>query len=103
MWFEARVMLTNLLKKANELGAELGWHLSTSLDVSAKFIHQENGPDYPIDVHSWFFCKNFANYSEDFSSQSVPSAPPMGATSLEWNFNDTFLDLPPSYDQVMDS
>ena len=96
---QARAMLTNLLKKANQLG----WQLSTSLDVSAKFVHQDNGPDYPIDVHSWFFCKTFANSSEGFSSQPVPSAPPMGATSMGWNLNDTFSDLPPSYDQVMNS
>ena len=96
---QARAMLTNLLKKANELG----WQLSASLDVSAKYHQQESGPDYPIDVHSWFFCKTFANYSEGFSSQTVPSAPPMGATSMGWNVNDTFSDLPPSYDQVMKS
>ena len=96
---QARAMLTNLLKKANQLG----WQLSTSLDVSAKFVHQDNGPDYPIDVHSWFFCKTLANSSEGFSTQPVPSAPPMGATSMGWNFYDTFSDLPPSYDQVMNS
>ena len=47
-------MILHLLKKANELG----WQLVCSLDVSAKYIEQENGPDYPLDVHSWFLCKN---------------------------------------------
>ena len=60
-------MLINLLKKANQLS----WQLSASLDVSAKFHHQENGPDYPIDVHSWFFCKKISDASEDFSNLQV--------------------------------
>merc|ERR1711862_956375 len=50
---QGTAMLTHLLKRANQLG----WQLSTSLDVSAKYISQENGPDYPLDVHSWFFRK----------------------------------------------
>ena len=29
--------------------------LYTSADVSSKYVHQKNAPDYPIDVHSWFF------------------------------------------------
>ena len=48
----ARSMLIMILKEA----ANLGWRLIASADVSAKFVHQENGPDYPIDVHSLFFC-----------------------------------------------
>ena len=39
-----------MLKKANSLG----WQLVASADVSAKYVRQENGPDYPIDVHSWY-------------------------------------------------
>ena len=40
-----------MLKKANSLG----WRLVASADVSAKYVRQDNGPDYPIDVHSWYF------------------------------------------------
>jgi len=29
--------------------------LYVSADVSSKFVHRKNAPDYPIDVHSWFF------------------------------------------------
>jgi len=47
----ARSALMNVLKKANSLG----WRLVASADVSAKYVRQDNGPDYPIDVHSWYF------------------------------------------------
>ena len=75
-------MLLHLLKKANELG----WQLVCSLDVSAKYVHRDNGPDYPLDVHSWFLCK--ASVAEPSGGQ--PSAPPL--------FVDT--DLPPSYSEA---
>ncbi len=47
----ARSMLLRLLREAHAHG----WRLAVSADVSAKYVHQENGPDYPVDVHSWFF------------------------------------------------
>ncbi len=28
-----------------------------SLDVSSKIKHQNYDPDYPVDVHSWYFSK----------------------------------------------
>ncbi len=34
-----------------------GWEAVASFDVSAKHIRTESGPDFPIDVHSWFFAK----------------------------------------------
>ena len=74
-----RAVLLHLLKKANELG----WQLSCSVDVSAKYVHQENGPDYPIDVHSWFMCK------PPETDPNLPTAPPMNS------------DLPPTYSEVM--
>ena len=46
-----RSALLNVLKKANSLG----WRLVASADVSAKYVHQDNGPDYPTDVHNWYF------------------------------------------------
>uniref|UniRef100_A0A914WAG5 Uncharacterized protein n=1 Tax=Plectus sambesii TaxID=2011161 RepID=A0A914WAG5_9BILA len=48
-----RYLMTRLL---NEM-ARLGWRVVCSADVSAKHIRQENGPDYPIDVHSWFLAR----------------------------------------------
>lgn len=42
-------MLLVLLREA----FHYGWHLEASADVTAKMIHTENGPDYPVDVHSW--------------------------------------------------
>ena len=44
-------MLMMLLREASRLK----WELVASVDVSAKYVHQDNGPDYPIDVHAWFF------------------------------------------------
>ena len=44
-------MLLMLLREASRLN----WDLVASVDVSAKYVHQDNGPDYPIDVHAWFF------------------------------------------------
>ena len=37
-----------------------GWSPVGSFDVSAKHIRTENGPDFPNDVHSWFFAKTAA-------------------------------------------
>jgi len=47
----ARSALLCTLKQANSLG----WKLVASADVSAKYVRQDNGPDYPVDVHSWYF------------------------------------------------
>ena len=33
----------------------LGWRLMCSADVSSKYVKQQNGPDFPLDVHSWYF------------------------------------------------
>lgn len=33
---------------------ERGWRIVCSADVSAKYHASDNGPDYPLDVHSWF-------------------------------------------------
>ena len=46
-----RVLLCFLLQAF----AQLGWRHVFSADMSAKYVHHENGPDYPIDVHSWWF------------------------------------------------
>ncbi len=98
-------MLLHLLKKANMLQ----WELVLSLDTSAKYVHQKNGPDYPLDVHSWFFRKKndlqaqgndaVANaFGETFQfAQEWPSAPPFPSAPPV-----SSLDLPPpSYEDVM--
>ena len=51
-------MLMMLLREASRLH----WELMASVDVSAKYVHQDNGPDYPIDVHAWFFKYTRGNY-----------------------------------------
>ena len=96
-------MMTCLLKKANELG----WQLSASLDVSAKFMVQNN-QEFPIDVHSWFLCKDLTNLSQNTpvqarTSASVPSVPPMsqGPDAPHQFTNWELEDLPPSYSEVM--
>jgi len=50
--FHARKMLMKVIKTA----MDNGWWLISSADVSAKYVQQENGPDYPLDVHSLFFA-----------------------------------------------
>ena len=45
------------------------WRPVTSADVSAKYVHQDKGPDYPIDVDSIFF-------TFDPAAAVQPSAPP---------------------------
>lgn len=52
------------------------WRPVMSADVSAKYIHQKNGPDYPLDVDSIFFT-----YDPTAVSPSAPSSmqpPPYG-------------------------
>ena len=48
-----RVLLKYLIKTC----ANMGWFVILSADVSAKFVHQDKGPDYPIDVHSLWFTR----------------------------------------------
>ena len=49
--------------------ASHNWRPVTSADVSAKYVHQDNGPDYPIDVDSIFFTYD--------PTPVQPSAPPL--------------------------
>lgn len=44
------------------------WRPVTSADVSAKYVHRDKGPDYPIDVDSIFFTFD--------PTAAQPSAPP---------------------------
>ena len=36
----------------------VGYAIIASADTSAKYVHQQNGPDYPMDVHSWFIIRS---------------------------------------------
>ena len=46
-----------LIKYLVKMCANMGWYVILSADVSAKYIHQDKGPDYPIDVHSLWFMR----------------------------------------------
>ena len=50
----ARSMLMMVIKVLSTYG----WKLVASADVTAKYIHHDNGLDYPIDVQSMYFCFN---------------------------------------------
>ena len=63
----ARSFLCNIIQEF----IERGWRPFLSADVSAKYIHQENGPDYPVDVHSMWFVY-------DSPSSAQPSASSYG-------------------------
>ena len=51
--------------------ASHGWKAVISADVSAKYVHQDKGPDYPIDVDSIFFLY------DPTTAGAQPSAPPL--------------------------
>lgn len=81
-YLQARCMMTVLLSNL----MERGWRVVTSADVSAKYHHEENGPDYPLDLHSWFIC-----YTGNTSAMPTPS------TAKEYAFG------PPSYSDLYGS
>uniref|UniRef100_A0A914W883 Uncharacterized protein n=1 Tax=Plectus sambesii TaxID=2011161 RepID=A0A914W883_9BILA len=81
----SRHLMTRLL---NEM-ARLGWRVICSADVSAKYVNQENGPDYPIDVHSWFLAR----------TGHVAQPPNMPGPSAAAGFGVGFA--PPSYSEAM--
>ena len=65
--YHGRALLLALLTSYTALG----WRLVCSADVSSKYIHQQNGPDYPLDVQSWYFM-----YDESLLANPPP--PPVG-------------------------
>ena len=82
------------------LGAftDLGWRLVASADVSAKYIHQDKGPDYPLDVHSWYFMFDMSLYAQRQAMHQqygllYPSIPIQGAAQPP-----PYYAPPPSYD-----
>ena len=92
---QARAMLTSLMKEA----AKYGWQLAASADVSAKYVHTENGPDYPVDVHTWFMC--FTGVPKGVMVPESNSAPvsysQLRVSDLEAGGN---VGPPPSYEEA---
>eukprot|EP00112_Aurelia_sp_Birch-Aquarium-sp1_P020058 Seg508.9 transcript_id=Seg508.9/GoldUCD/mRNA.D3Y31 product="hypothetical protein" protein_id=Seg508.9/GoldUCD/D3Y31 len=89
-----RVLLLYLLK----LLASMGWFLIISADVSSKWRVEDQGrPDYPIDVHSWWFMKAGAP-SQGFA----PAPPPFAATQfgMQGQGMSAFGTAPPSHSEV---
>ena len=50
----ARSMLMMMIKDL----ATYGWKLVSCADTTAKYVHHDNGVDYPTDVHALYFCFN---------------------------------------------
>lgn len=80
-----------------------GYTVIASADTSAKYIHQQNGPDYPLDVHSWYLMPtelyNKIQIGSPYAGSEVgrPPPPPTAHTFQG------FLDLPPPYSYVAPS
>lgn len=69
-----------LIKYLVKLCAQLGWFLILSADISAKWVHQDKGPDYPIDVHSlWFMRMDLVSPPQQFA----PPMPPLTGYGLD--------------------
>ena len=77
-----------LLHLISALGSR-SWAPVLSADVSAKFIHQENGPDYPIDVDSIFFTY------DPLAVTGPPPAPPAYAQPYPQGLGQPYSQLPP--------
>lgn len=50
----ARTMLLMVIKDLSQYG----WKLLACADATSKYVHHDNGVDYPIDVQSLYFCFN---------------------------------------------
>ena len=68
-----------------------------SADVSSKYIHQDKGPDYPLDVHSWYFMYDELMLSQMQQMQHAPPPLPVYQQNLYPMLNEQ----PPNYDQAM--
>jgi len=76
----------------------IGFTVLASADTSAKYIHQQNGPDYPLDVHSWFLIRTDAMEKLQLGSTVAPlpaSAPAAASFNL--------LGPPPPYSYLAPS
>ena len=74
----ARSFLCTLIEEFSKLG----WKLILCVDVTSRIVAESDGPDYPLDVYSFWFA--YINASDS----SPPSAPP------------TFDDPPPTYSEA---
>ena len=50
----ARSMIMMMIKEL----ATYGWKLVACADATAKYVHHDNGVDYPTDVQALYFCFN---------------------------------------------
>ena len=62
-----------------------GWRLVCSADVSAKYVHQDNGPDYPLDVHSWYFMYDQFMLAQMQGNQMSYQQPDLSAAPPTYN------------------
>jgi hypothetical protein len=85
-----RSTLLHILKTANENG----WYLVSSLDVSAKYVSRDNAPDYPIDVHSWYFMNIPGQHGIPPSAPPDPDPAPMGFPAAPMGFPDSPMGFP---------
>ena len=75
---------------------ERGWTLFLSADASAKYVHQDKGADYPIDVHSMWFVYDPAapaqssaptygfNFATGPTQYGMPSLPYPSTTAVPY-------------------
>jgi len=95
--YHGRALLLGLLGALTDLG----WRLVASADVSAKYIHQDNGPDYPLDVHSWYFMYDPALLADRIQLQQqygflYPTLPGQGGQAPP-----SYYAPPPSYSEAL--
>ena len=95
-----RVLLCHLLS----LCASMGWYIILSADVSAQYVSRDKSPDYPLDVHSWWFMRmesvpqQFATAPLLAPSQSIPNQFGMSGEPIQ---DYGFSADPPSYSEVV--
>ncbi|XP_048580053.1 uncharacterized protein LOC5501260 isoform X2 [Nematostella vectensis] len=81
--------------------ASRGWKLLISADISAKYVHRDKAPDYPLDVHSWWFT-----YATEPQQQHIAGG--YGFTSSQYGFASPSASgmefaRPPSYEPATES
>ena len=85
--------------------ASHNWKPVTSADVSAKYVLEKNGPDYPIDVDSIFFAFDATPVQPSQAPQAYSQyCQPPPYNSLLWqNMPPTasHSSAPPSYEDSM--
>ncbi|XP_067025113.1 uncharacterized protein [Acropora muricata] len=77
-----------LLHLINALGSR-SWAPVLSADVSAKYVHQKDGPDYPIDVDSIFFTY------DPLAVTGPPPVPPAYAQPYPQGLGQPYSQPPP--------